>query len=565
MGVEFGKYELVKRLAAGGMGEVYLARPLGTEGWDELVVVKTLLRTLSDVPEFLTMFLDEAKLAVRLDHPNVCRIFESGEHDGSYYLAMEYIRGEDLRRLERAAHAQGLELPVEFLVKAVAEAGKGLGYAHELKDDEGKPFHLVHRDVSPQNVLVSFAGEVKLIDFGVAKAAGRASHTKTGQLKGKVAYMSPEQAWGKEIDRRSDVFSLGIVLHELLVGRPLFKGDSDLRTLRAVSECAVEPPSKLNERVPESLDPIVLKALAKEPEDRYQTADELSRDLEAWLAREGRAATPADLGAFVAQVLAERVEGEKAHGPLWDVGDRPLTHEPLDLVPGATGAGRRPSTGSQTKSMAASAPPKKSAVPLAIAGAAVLAGIGGVAFAFLGGNPAPATAQIDARPKLTVRSEPSGAEVSLDGKVIGTTPLEELRVEARPEAKLAVAAPGRVPVAQTIALESDFSATYQLEKQKVELAIESEPPGATVRVGAAVIGVTPVRWEAPDGDRVELSFALDGYQERTEPITVAAGLTVRPSLEREKQVRPASAPKQAPTSTGKPPKPAGPVIPTFED
>ena len=197
MGTPFGRYELLKRIAAGGMGEVYLARQAGLEGFEKLLVVKVLLPNLAEDREFTEMFLDEARIAARLDHPNIGQIYDMGEVDGSYYIAMEYIRGDDVVRLWKQARHQNKSIPPALAVRIAADAAAGLDYAHKAVGIDNEPLHLIHRDVSPQNILVTFDGGVKLIDFGVAKAAGRVSHTSAGTIKGKFAYMSPEQISGE--------------------------------------------------------------------------------------------------------------------------------------------------------------------------------------------------------------------------------------------------------------------------------------------------------------------------------------------------------------------------------
>jgi serine/threonine-protein kinase len=259
----YGKYQLLKRLAMGGMAQIYLARQKGPEGSEQLVVVKRILPHLAENVEFIRMFLDEAKIAARLAHPNIVAIYDLGAQDDSFFLAMEYIHGEDVRRMWKRAVTMGLELPVPLACRIVTDACAGLDYAHKKADPSGKPLGTVHRDVSPQNILVSFEGEVKVVDFGIAKAADQATVTRSGVLKGKYSYMSPEQAAGKRVDCRSDVFALGVVLYELLTHTRLFKRSSDMQTLAAVAECQVIPPSQVSPRVPADLDPIVMKALAR--------------------------------------------------------------------------------------------------------------------------------------------------------------------------------------------------------------------------------------------------------------------------------------------------------------
>lgn len=327
----FGRYELLRRLAGGGMGEVYLARQRGIDGFEKLLVLKTLLPHLCQDEEFITMFKDEARVTAQLVHPNIGQVFEFEQVNGVYYMAMEYLHGEDLRRLWRAGEREGRPLRAPLICRIVADAAAGLDFAHSLRDGSGQPYGIVHRDVSPQNILVTFEGGVKVIDFGVAKAAGRAQHTRTGALKGKYGYMSPEQVAGGALDNRSDIFALGVVLHELLTGARLFKADSDMQTLWRVRECRVRPPSEVNGQVPASLDPLVLKALSKDPDLRYRSAQEFRLALEEWLIHGRMNASSAHLAEFLKQLYAERLALEAMHGPL--LGEPPFAGPAPGVTP----------------------------------------------------------------------------------------------------------------------------------------------------------------------------------------------------------------------------------------
>jgi serine/threonine protein kinase len=310
----YGRYQLLKRLATGGMAQIYLARRPGPEG-DKLLVVKRILPHLTENDDFVKMFLDEARIAARLNHANVVQIFDLGAQDDSFFIAMEYIHGEDLRKLWKESETRGRPLPVPLVCRILIEACAGLDYAHKRTDPTtGRPLGIVHRDVSPQNILVTFEGGVKVVDFGIAKAADQATITRSGVLKGKYSYMSPEQASGLRVDCRSDIFALGVVLYELLTGTRLFKRSSDLQTLTAVGECKVLPPSQLTARVPADLDAIVLQALAKEPAERYQEAAQLQHALEAWLDAHALPASSADLAAYMKELYAERLAAEARSG-----------------------------------------------------------------------------------------------------------------------------------------------------------------------------------------------------------------------------------------------------------
>ena len=281
MGEVFGRYTLVKRLGAGGMGEVFLARAAGA---NEDVVLKRILPHLTENPRFLRLFLDETRIASRLIHPNIARIHELGEVEGTWFVSMELVAGKDLRELLKRAREMGHHLPLEVAIGVAVEIARGLSHAHGATDAQGRSLHVVHRDVSPHNILIGRSGEVKLIDFGVAKAANKSVQTGTGILKGKFPYMAPEQAHAKPVDPRTDVFALGIVLWEMICARYLFRGKTDAVTLKLVREAMVPLPSSLRDDVPESLDRVVMKALRKEPRDRYATAEAFREALSTVLA-----------------------------------------------------------------------------------------------------------------------------------------------------------------------------------------------------------------------------------------------------------------------------------------
>jgi serine/threonine-protein kinase len=563
----FGRYELLKRLAGGGMGEVYLARQRGLDGFSKLLVIKTLLPHLCEDEEFITMFKDEARLTGQLIHPNVCQVFEFDQVDGTYYIAMEYLRGDDLRHLWKACESKARPLRVPLICRIIADAAAGLDFAHSLRDHSGDPYNIVHRDISPQNILVTFEGGVKVIDFGVAKAAGRAQHTRTGALKGKYSYMSPEQVAGKEIDGRTDIFALGIVLHELLTGRRLFKADSDVQTLERVRQTIVPPPSSLNPQIPQSLDGIVLHALAKDPANRFQTAQEFRLAIEDWLIHGRMSASSAHLAEFLKVVYAERLEKEARFGPL--LGDAGLT-APIEQMqgrpPSSSGSGNSPmragapppmGTGGGTVNQRTSddsgqgqarsdgrsqgrsqidlsqletesgaspfAPKTNKQLPIAIV-VAVAAVVIAALFLFKGGRPAPApvaaiaTNAVGAR--LSLRSEPPGAAITLDGRSYGRTPVEGLPLPVGP-VRLELALEGYQPIGQQLQLAAGAQVRdFVLEKsaqQKITLLLKSEPAGAEVIEGAIVVGQTPHMWVTEKGDH-QLTFTLAGYREVTQPV-----------------------------------------------
>ncbi len=310
--IPFGKYFLLERINVGGMAEVFRAKHFGVEGFERLVAVKRILPNIAEDKEFISMFIDEAKIAVMLNHANIAQVFDLGNENGAYYIALEHIHGRDLRAIFDRNRDQGNPMPVPQACFVTMKVCEGLDYAHNKRDETGQDFKLVHRDVSPQNVLVSFDGEVKIIDFGIAKAAGKGSQTQAGILKGKFGYMSPEQVRGLPIDRRSDVFACGIVLYELLTGERLFVGESDFSTLEKVRNVEILPPSTYNRKIQPELERIVLKALSKDVEDRYQNAIDLHDELQAFVYTSGEFYSRKDLASWMKNMWSKEIKEESA-------------------------------------------------------------------------------------------------------------------------------------------------------------------------------------------------------------------------------------------------------------
>jgi len=279
--IQFGKYTLFERIGRGGMADVFKGRTRGPAGFERIFVVKRILPSLSDDPAFVRMFVEEAKMSARLNHPNIVQVFELGSVEGEFFISMEHVSGHDLSETMRALwRTSGAPRP-ELVAYIGREICRALGYAHGLTDERGQLLGMIHRDVSPSNVMLSYEGAVKLLDFGIAKALSDAPDpARGGTLKGKYAYMAPEQTEGENVDRRIDIFAAGIVLHEVLTGRRLFKGQNDMQTIERVRSCQVRPPSASNPACPPLLDAILLRALARDPDDRFQTADEMADALD---------------------------------------------------------------------------------------------------------------------------------------------------------------------------------------------------------------------------------------------------------------------------------------------
>jgi TonB family protein len=306
-GVEFGQYTLLDRIAVGGMAEVWKARMRGVEGFQKTVAIKKILPYMMDNVDFVNMFIDEAKLAAQLGHPNIVHIYDLGKIGANFYIAMEYVEGKDLRSLLNAGRQRGLPLPLGLALLIAVRLASALDYAHRKRDFEGREMGLVHRDVSPQNVLISFDGDVKLCDFGIAKAVSKVGQTHTGALKGKLQYMSPEQAMGAPVDARSDVFSLGTVLFEMLTGERLFDGDSEMSVLEAVRQVKVRSPRQVDPTIPREVDDIVMRCLAGRPEDRFPSAGEMEERLLALLYALKPSPSHSDLAAYLHRVLDKPV------------------------------------------------------------------------------------------------------------------------------------------------------------------------------------------------------------------------------------------------------------------
>ena len=306
----FGKYVLLRKLATGGMGEVFLAKQVGPSGFEKLLVIKRILAHHHDKHEYLNMFLSEARLVAYLTHSNIIQIHEMGQIDGDYFIAMEYVRGKSLRDIIDTLRVRNMQLPLSFAVDLAIKLCDGLGYAHGARDIRGKPMNIIHRDINPHNVLISYNGDLKLIDFGIAKSEMTSVHTATGTIKGKFVYMSPEQSAADPIDRRSDIFSLGIVLYEMMVLDNPFVRQNVVLSLEAIQRHPVPPPESKRPDA-EPIAEVLAKALAKAPEERYQACEEMRDDLRNLL-RTGAVKPPdKDLSVFLNELFAEDIEEEE--------------------------------------------------------------------------------------------------------------------------------------------------------------------------------------------------------------------------------------------------------------
>ncbi len=497
-GTLVGRFTLLVPLAQGGMAEIWLARQSGLRGFEKLVVIKRMTRKLANDPEYLEMFFSEAQLAAGLNHPNVVQIFDLGEHEDTPYIVMEYLDGEDLHSVRRAAQKLGRPMPDAFAAKYIALAAEGLHYAHTRVGHDGRPLQIVHRDVSPQNLVCTMDGGLKVVDFGIAKLASTA--TFSGKIKGKLAYMSPEQARGEELDARSDVFALGVVMFELLTRTRLTPKLNDLQLLDFMaSDEPFDVPSARREDLPGDLEAIISRALARRREDRFQSARELQDALESWLVAQKYAVTANDLRDWLRDVFAARIVDRRK---LIDAALHMDTVSPSaahDLAKLA----QRDSTGSRSTSASPLRPRK--VLPLAIAAGVAIAVIaGGIAFwpKSSTAEPVAETAPLPPPPKpvvveppppapkeepkvvrqvLIIDTVPTGAALTIDGESRGNAPqtIEDLAMgTVTIEAVLDGYARGK----REVTLE-------QGERVRVELALTALPkrqPNIVKKTPAAV-------------------------------------------------------------------------------
>lgn len=606
---QFGRYILTAKIAMGGMAEIFRAKSVGAEGFEKVVVIKRILPHFSEDEGFVTMFKDEAKVASHLNHANVVQIFDFDEVDNLFYIAMEYVEGCDLKRVLDQGAKLGKPLSIAQAVYIMIEASKGLDYAHKRIVD-GQPLNIIHRDVSPHNVMVSFNGEVKIMDFGIAKAASRSTKTRVGTVKGKCAYMSPEQARGRNLDPRSDLFALGVCMWEMLTGKRLFVGESDFETLNNVLKAEVPPPSELNPEVPKELDAIVLRSLAREVDERQKDAGGFVNELNRWFFSAVPDPEAVNLNGYMHELFGDEIARMRQ--------DAASEAQMLDQARrGGTLSGqRKPATGSQPAAhgsgddertmalpslspadsdrtmalpdamaqlrnksqvaLAAAAPPKKSNAGLfAGIGVAVAAAIGIGAFVATKDNtPPPAPVAAVAAPavvqkfKITVKA-PGAAKIYIDGKVacMGKDECDET-VEAGEHKVMAENSAGK-GVDQKLKLERDEVVELKVPEadKKVEPApvvaaqganffVKIQPENATVTVNGQpvqLVGGSGKIGSAKVGDALKIEVKAEGHKAETvDKMAMKDGEIFEIKLEKDKPAAVAG------TDKPKDPTPAGP-------
>jgi len=551
----FGKYYLVDRIAMGGMAEIFKAKTFGVGGFENLLVIKRILSHLSENDQFVQMFMDEAKVSALLQNANIVRIYDFGKIRSNYFIAMECVEGKDAKLILRKLSERRKLLPREFAVYIAMEAAKGLDYAHKRTTLQGAPLNIVHRDVSPSNLLVSYHGEVKVADFGIVKAANTVESTDAGTLKGKFEYMSPEQAQGLELDRRSDVFALGIILWEMLTGRRAFKSESEIRTLERIKSVDIEYPSAVNPQVPARLDDIVMRALAKDPDDRYQDARELHADLMEVLYPASPDITQQSLAHFMTELFNEELGRERERleeGSRLALALHESSHM-VELDPEWEEARRPETVARAAETPAPPTPARSSRLPLLVGLLAMLFVAVVVAAIVI----VPMLQPPETPPATIVEKEvvvpstvaalqlaiaPVPGKVYLDGTLVGegvSVVLENLpsdapralKVEAEgylPYEEQLTLVPGerlRVPVTlvavpappperpERPTVSNPTSSSPTPAAVSAIARFTSNPSGADVFVDGKLVGRTPVSWDdGQAGGRYTVEYRLGGYE-----------------------------------------------------
>jgi serine/threonine-protein kinase len=312
------RYRVIERLAAGGMAEVFIAESAGIEGFKKQVAIKRVLPSLSEKKRFIAMFLDEARLSAQLSHSNVAQVFDIGVGENAYFIVMEYVDGANLKAVAEHLRKEGRVFPVEHACYIAEKICEGLTYAHELCGPDGEPLEIIHRDMSPPNVLITKYGEVKIVDFGLAKATSQLEKSEAGMIKGKFGYLSPEAANGEDIDARTDIFAAGIILWEMLAGKRLFLGETDFGTVKLVQEAEIPSLRAINPAVPVELEKILARALARDPAERYPTARDFGRDLTAFLYHHGNPVSAYDIADLVRAATAQKKKAQPERASIID-------------------------------------------------------------------------------------------------------------------------------------------------------------------------------------------------------------------------------------------------------
>ncbi len=515
----FGKYTLLRRLAVGGMAELFLALQKSVAGFEKLIVVKRVLPKLASDRAFVEMLLQEARIAATLTHPNIAQVYDVGVVEGDYFIAMEHVHGEDLRSIVRQMKKKGVRsFPLEHTLAIALGCCKGLAYAHDKRDLDGNPLEIVHRDVSPQNVLVTFTGDVKIVDFGIAKAATNAEEDAS-KLKGKVPYMSPEQARGEPLDARSDIFSLGVMLFELCTGRRLFKGKDEGETLDIIVAGDYPAPRSINPNLDPDLERIIVKALSPDRTTRYTSAGEMQTDLEAYIREAQLAVSTLSLGEWMRTLFDEKLAQQKQ-----------MLQEGRQLaeVLAAQAAEEELSLDGHSLTGISAVRPRPSKTPWMLLLVVSLLALGGAAAAyFLWPKAKPTGPGV-----LVLESEPPGAAIWIDGsrrpeRTPATIPQLPLGTY-----ELKLSAEGFAPFVQRVELTREtprVTISAALERPSAAhygvVQVRTTPPGARVLLdGRPIDGTSPLTIpEIEPGVEHRLVVTLDGWETEARTVVLDAG------------------------------------------
>ncbi|OGQ04033.1 MAG: hypothetical protein A2W61_08190 [Deltaproteobacteria bacterium RIFCSPLOWO2_01_44_7] len=571
-----GQYYLLEKIAQGGMAEIYKGLAYDLAGIKKTVCIKKILPHIAASREFIDMLVDEAKIAVKLNHGNIAQIYDLGKAGDDYFIVMEYVDGQNLSRINKKLLRLGKRIPLPILCAITAEVASGLNYMHRKSDESGGSLNIIHRDISPQNIIISYSGTVKIIDFGIAKAAVKVGHTESGILKGKFAYMSPEQARGDKIDPRSDIFSLGVIFHELLTGKRLFKSSDNKETLKNVRRAKVIPPSELNPDLPKAIDEIALKALVKDRRHRYAFASDFHDDLSKFLHTHYPDFQPSQVAEFVRNLFREELaiskilvdEGATPHLIL----DKTKTNQEEDA--GESTSGGQPGIDWREFMLEADWPeeieareeeeksPEES--ESSVSGEEtqkkwfrelsfrkqILFWSSGFLIIFAAGlatffgwkyfrNLEPRTSNLEPRteplstiqsPKLStviIESSPPGASIYIDDQETGlTTPtkLENLEIKTKNTLGLYLT---NYKFFKT-AFETNAGETQnfhiELTLDYGSLKVISQPSGAKVLMNGETIGVTPlIKEEMKPGSIVKIELALEEFETYSKELQITAG------------------------------------------
>lgn len=522
-GKQFGKYYILEKLAVGGMAEIYKAKTFGAEGFEKLLAIKRILPHAAEDKDFISMLIDEAKLSVLLSHANIVQVYDLGKVGNDYFISMEYIYGVNLRDILYQLREKNQKLPTELACYIASEVCKGLDYAHRKADTDNQPLGIVHRDISPQNILLSYEGEVKIVDFGIAKAAMNISHTMAGILKGKIAYMSPEQALGKTIDARTDIFSLGIVLYECLTGKKLFTGESQFEVLKKIRTTRIDA-NNLPPFVPAPLRNILAKTLAYHIEERFASAGDMQVALTKYLYATYTDFSPRKLANFVKELFQAEIEKEKGtkeketglEGKTGSISlvtgkvQEMIVHRETEPVPVGPEAVRAKLKIKRTTLTAL----------VSLAGLIALS-----LFLWKFFTPRPESSLIAAT--LQVSSKPAGADIFINGEPTHyKTPaiLENLKLKQNYLVGLALEGYGRAEKTVQIENAEPSFLNIPLSKNIGILSVISDPPGAAILVNGIATGkMTPATVEDLElGVEYRVTLSKPNYLDFEQPITLAS-------------------------------------------